>query len=58
MYRYIRKQETVQASVLIQSLHVKFESTKATGTSPKTPDLSIPPHPKMPLEPTTEPEDL
>ena len=52
IYRYIAKQETVQASLLTQGLHVNFESTKAAGTSPATPILSIPLQPTMPLYPT------
>ena len=58
MYRYIRKQETVQASLIIQFLHVNFKSTKAEGASPGTPNLYIPLQPKIPLNTTTVPEYL
>ena len=52
-YRDIIKQETVQSSLMIQGLHVDFESTKDSVTSPITPNLSIPLQPIMPLDPTT-----
>ena len=44
MYRYITKQETDQESLLIQGLHVNFESAKAAGASPATLNVSIPLH--------------
>ena len=59
MYRDIIKQETVQASLLIQDLHINFESTKAAGTSPTTHIISMPLQPTTPLNPrtvTTAPE--
>ena len=56
MYRDTRKQETVQASLLIQGLHVNFESTKAIGTSPATPNLYMSLQPTMHLESTTVPK--
>ena len=61
IYRDITKQETEQASLLIKGFHDNFESTKATGTPPATPNVSIPLQPKMPLDPknvTTAPEDI
>ena len=58
MYRYIIKQENVQASLLIQDLHINFESTKAAGTSPATHNLSMTLKIKMPLDPATVPEEL
>ena len=61
MYRDIIKQETVKESLMIQGLHVNFDSTKAAGTPPTTTNRSIPLQPKMTLEPTTLttlPEDL
>ena len=58
MYRDIRQQETVQASLLIQGLHVNFGSTKAAGTSPETPNIYMPLQPTIPLDPKTVPEDL
>ena len=61
MYRHIRKQETVQALMLIQCLCVNFDSTKAEVTSPATPIISMTLQPTMPLERTTlttVPEDF
>ena len=61
MCRYIIKQETVQASLLIQGLRVNFRSTKAAGNSPATPKIYIPLQPIIPIDPKTEttvPEDL
>ena len=53
MYMDIRKQETVQASLLIQGIYVKFESNKAIGTSPATPNIYMPLKPTIPLDPKT-----
>ena len=53
MYWDIRKYKTVQASLLIQGLHVNFKSTKAAGTSHAKTNLYIPLKPTMPLDPTT-----
>ena len=61
MYRDITKQKTEKTSLLIQSLHVKFEPTKAAGMSPETTNVSIPLQSTMPLDPITVtivPEDL
>ena len=58
MYRDIGKKETVKAALLIQGLHVNFNSTKDVGASPATLNLSMPPQPKIPLDPTTVPEYL
>ena len=61
IYRDITKQETVQALIIIQGLHVKFESTGAAGTSPATPTISMQLQPTIPLYPTlvtTAPEDF
>ena len=53
IYKYIRKQETVQVSLPIQGLSVKFESTKAAGASPATPNIYMPLKPTIPLDPKT-----
>ena len=61
MYREIRKQETVQVSLLLQGLRVNCEPTKAAGASPATPNLSMPLQPTITIYPTTVttvPEDL
>ena len=61
MYRDITKQETEQSPILIQGLHVNLDSNKAEGTSPVTPNVSIPLQPIMhiyPITVTTVPEDL
>ena len=52
IYRDTPKQETVQTLLLIQGLHVNFGSTKAVGTSPETPIISMSLQPTIPMEPT------
>ena len=52
IYRDITKQETVQALIIIQGLHVNLESTKDTGMSPETPILYMPLKPIMNLDST------
>ena len=61
IFRYITKQCNLQASLLIQGLHVNYRSTKSAGASPATPILSMPLKPTMTLDSkkvTTVPEDL
>ena len=61
MYSYITKQETEQASLIIQGLHVNLDSTKAAGTSTATSNVSIPIQSTMLIYQTTVttvPEDL
>ena len=58
MYMYIRKQETVKVSLLIQCLHANLKSTKDSGMSHETTNLSMQLKPTNPLDPTTAPEDL
>ena len=43
----------MQASLLIQVLHVNFDLTKAAGTSPATPILYMPLQPTVTIYPTT-----
>ena len=53
MHRDITKQETMQSSIIIQGLHVNLDSNKAEGTSPVTPNVSMPLQPTVHIYPIT-----
>ena len=57
IYRYIREQESEEATELILNLHANLNSNNTTLSSPRTPKISIQ-QPTMPLDPKTVPKDL
>ena len=57
MYRYIRQQESEEATELILNLCDEFNSNNTTVSPPRTPNISIE-QPKMSLDPKSLPEDL
>ena len=57
MYKYIREQESEEATELILNIRDKFNSNNTTFSSPRTPNISIE-QPTMPLDPKTVPKDL
>ena len=57
MYRYIREQESEEATEQILNLRANLNSKNTSFSSPITPKISIQ-QPTMPLDPKTVPEDL
>ena len=57
MYRYIRQQESEEATELILNLRDEFNLNNTTVSSPRTPNLSIE-QLTMLLDPKSVPKDL